>query len=232
MQTRITDQPAYILHRRDWQNSSLILDLFTLDYGSVSVIAKGGKASKSSPLLQPFFHLLICWSGRGELKTLVSIDGTPASICEKQYLPLLYINELLAAFLPREEADAELFSLYSELLNNIDSNFVEQQLREFERSMMAMLGYLPDTSLDATSGDAIADDRFYQFIASIGFVPCKDKDQNSISGQTIVAWNRKQYENKNVLQLAKTIMRCIIDFNLHGKKLKSREVYQQIKSRL
>jgi len=42
MQTRVTDQPAYILHRRDWQNSSLILDLFTLDYGCIGVLARGG----------------------------------------------------------------------------------------------------------------------------------------------------------------------------------------------
>ena len=232
MQTRITDQPAYILHRRDWQNSSLILDLFTLDYGCISVLAKGGKAGKSSGLYQPFSHLLVSWSGRGELKTLVSIDATPASTNEKHYLSLLYVNELLSAYLPRQEANPELFELYKDLLNNIDCTFGEQQLREFERSLMALLGYLPDTRLDATSGNAISASRFYQFIASSGFVPCEEKDQNAICGQTIIAWNQKQYQNKQVLQLAKTIMRCIIDFNLYGKKLKSRAIFQQIKSRL
>ncbi len=232
MQTRITDQPAYILHRRDWQNSSLILDLLTLEYGRVSVLAKGGKAGKSSALFQPFSELMISWSGRSELKTLVSIDGLPVLIDEKQYLPLLYINELISAFLPGQEADPGLFELYKNLLNNIDNNFGEQQLREFEHSMMGMLGYLPDTGVNAKSGDSIVEEQFYQFIATSGFVPCGEKDQNAIAGQTIIAWNRKQYQNKQVLQLAKTIMRCIIDFNLHGKKLKSRDIYQQMKNRL
>jgi DNA repair protein RecO (recombination protein O) len=232
MQARITDQPAYILHRRDWQNSSLILDLFTLDYGCISVLAKGGKAGKSAGLYQQFSNLLVSWSGRGELKTLVSIDATPASINEKHYLSLLYVNELLSAYLPRQEENPELFELYKDLLDNFDGNFGEQQLREFERSLMAMLGYLPDTRLDATSGDAISASQFYQFIASSGFVPCEEKDQNAICGQTIIAWNQRQYENEQVLQLAKTIMRCIIDFNLYGKKLKSRAIYQQIKSRI
>jgi DNA repair protein RecO (recombination protein O) len=231
MQTRVTDQPAYILHRRDWQNSSLILDLFTFDHGCISVIAKGGKASKSSALLQPFFHLLISWSGRSELKTLVSIDGSPAPIDEKQYLPLLYVNELLTAFLPRQEANPELFDLYRDLLNNIDPEFGEEQLRIFERSLMKMLGYLPDTHLDAESGDLIVSDQYYQFLASSGFVSCGEKDQNAICGRTIIDWNQKQYEDKRVLQMAKIIMRCIIDYNLHGKKLKSRGIYQQIKSR-
>ena len=232
MQTRVSDQPAYILHRRDWQNSSLILDLFTLDYGCISVLARGGKASKSSALFRPFFHLLISWSGRGELKTLVSIDCLPSSIDEKQYLPLLYVNELLTAYLPRQEATPELFDLYRHLLNKIDFNFGEEQLREFERSLMEVLGYLPDTRLDAESGKLVASDKYYQFIASSGFVQCAENDQNAICGHTIIAWNQKQYENNQVLQLAKTVMRCIIDFNLHGKKLKSRDVYRQIMSRI
>ena len=232
MQTRVTDQPAYILHRRDWQNSSLILDLFTLDHGCLSVLARGGKASKSSALFQPFYHLLISWSGRSELKTLVSIDGSSTPIDEKQYLPLLYVNELLTAFLPRQEPNPELFVLYRELITNAVRDFSEEQLREFEREMMKILGYFPDTSQDAESGESIMGDQFYQFIASSGFIPCEVKDQNAIGGHTIIDWNRNQYENQQVLQLAKTIMRCIIDFNLHGKKLKSRDIYQQIKSRI
>jgi DNA repair protein RecO (recombination protein O) len=232
MQTRVTDQPAYILHRRDWQNSSLILDIFTLDHGRLSILARGSKGGKSSALFQPFCHLLISWSGRSELKTLVSIDGSSTPIDEKQYLPLLYVNELLTAFLPQQDPNPELFDLYRELLNKAGCEFGEEQLREFERSMMKILGYLPDTILDAGSGETIKSDQYYQFIASSGFVSCGVKDQNAIGGHTIIAWNRKQYENKPVLGLAKTIMRCIIDFNLHGKKLKSRDIYQQIKSRI
>ncbi len=232
MQIRVTDQPAYILHRRDWQNSSLILDLFTLDHGCISVLARGGKQSKSVALFQPFIHLLISWAGRSDLKTLVSIDGRSAPADEKQYLPLLYVNELLNAFLPRQEANPEIFILYRELLTNLDCHFGEKQLREFERSLMKMLGYLPDTSLNAGSGELIASNDYYQFLASSGFVPCGEKDQNAIAGRTIIAWNQKQYEDRQVLHLAKTIMRCIIDFNLHGKRLKSRDIYHQIKSRV
>ena len=232
MQTRVTDQPAYILHRRDWQNSSLILDLFTLDHGCINVLVRGGKQSKSVALYQPFIHLLISWSGRGELKTLVSTDGRPAAVEEKQYLPLLYVNELLRVFLPRQDANPEIFNLYRELLNNLDSYFGEAQLREFERSLMNLLGYLPDTSLNAESGELITDNEFYQFIASSGFVPCGEKDQNAIAGRTIIAWNQKQYENRQVLHLAKSIMRCIIDYNLHGKRLKSRDIYHQIMNRI
>ena len=231
MQTRVTDQPAFILHRRDWQNSSLILDILTLDYGRLSLLAKGGKRSKSQALLQPFYQLVVSWSGRSDLKTLTSIDGNLIPVGESRYLPMLYVNELIISFLPLQESSPELFQLYGDLLQAAEQNFSEIHLREFEYSFMRQLGYLPDTGIEANSGKIIVKDQFYQFIATSGFVACSEGDKNAIKGELIIAWNHGQYQSKRVLQLAKKVMRCIIDFNLHGKKLKSRDIYLQIKGR-
>jgi len=229
METRVTDQPAFILHRRDWQNSSLILDLLTRDYGRVSLLAKAGKRSKSQALFQPFYQLVIGWSGRSELKTLIAVDGVAVPVVEDQYLPMLYINELIIAFLPVQESSPELFKLYRDLLYSADQNFSEIHLREFEYSLMRLLGYLPDTGVEAHSGEIIKEGHYYHFIASSGFVGCSDDEQNAIKGELINDWNQGRYQNRKVLQLAKTVMRCIIDFNLQGKRLKSRDVYLQIK---
>jgi len=38
---RISDEPAYVLHRYDWSESSLILEVFTRHYGRVALVAKG-----------------------------------------------------------------------------------------------------------------------------------------------------------------------------------------------
>ena len=57
MQTRVSDQPAFILRRREWRDTSLILDLFTLDYGCVSVIAKGARRNPGKLQYQPFVLL-------------------------------------------------------------------------------------------------------------------------------------------------------------------------------
>jgi DNA repair protein RecO (recombination protein O) len=231
MQTRVVDQPAFVLHRRDWQNSSLILDLLTLDFGRISVLAKGAKRSRSQALFQPFYQLVISWSGRGELKTLVAIDGSATPVGEQQYLSMLYVNELIIAFLPVQESSPELFRLYSDLLDNAGQDLSEMQLRSFERSLMKMLGYLPDTGVEAESGERIQAGGYYQFIASSGFVTCNKTDKNAISGELIIAWNLGQYDSRQVLQMVKTVMRYIIDFNLHGKTLKSRDIYRQIKGR-
>ena len=229
MQARISDQPAYLLHRRDWKDNSLILDLFTYDYGRVSVLAKGGKNSKSRGLYQPFCRLTVGWSGQRELKTLVGIEGSLVPVDERHYLTLLYVNELLSVFLPPHESAPELFERYELFLTQFDPLFAEACLREFERSAMKILGYLPDMNRDATSDLPIQAEGFYQFFASEGFVPCASGAGNTIVGALIIDWNNRQYENMGVMPLAKAIMRSIIDFNLQGKTLKSRDVFRQIK---
>ena len=229
MQTRITDQPAYLLHRRDWQNSSLILDLMTLEFGRLNLLAKGGRNSKHRGLFQPFNQLMVSWSGRRELKTLTSVDGCAVPVDERLYLPLLYINELIESFLPKFEPSPELFGLYGELLTHINIENTEAQLREFERATMGILGYLPDLHVEANQGLPIRGENYYLFQATVGFIACEANQVNAIEGEKIIAWNEKQYGDKAVSQIAKRIMRCIIDFNLHGKKLKSRDIYLQIK---
>ncbi|KRP36555.1 MAG: hypothetical protein ABS26_07410 [OM182 bacterium BACL3 MAG-120531-bin86] len=43
MDARIALQPAYVLHRIPFQNTSFIVDFFTVDYGRVRAVAKGAR---------------------------------------------------------------------------------------------------------------------------------------------------------------------------------------------
>jgi DNA repair protein RecO (recombination protein O) len=45
---RIADEPAYVLHRYDWSETSLILEVFTRHHGRVALVAKGAKRPTSS----------------------------------------------------------------------------------------------------------------------------------------------------------------------------------------
>jgi DNA repair protein RecO (recombination protein O) len=60
---RISDEPAYVLHRYDWSESSLILDVFTRNHGRIALVAKGAKRPSSSfrPILLPLqpLHMLL-----------------------------------------------------------------------------------------------------------------------------------------------------------------------------
>ena len=231
METRVTDQISFLLRRRDWQNTSLMLDFFTRDYGCIRAIAKGARRNAARASYQPFVMLSINWSGRHELKTLTAIEGQALPVGEENYLSLLYVNELIGALLPPGEPNPRVFASYLSLLQQSVEAIDEVNLRRFELELMQLLGYFPDVSLDATTGKAIRDDTHYQFVINRGFVACPDSARDSVSGQAVIDWAEGNYQLDSVLRLAKSVLRSTIDFNLHGKALKSRDVYLEMKRR-
>ena len=231
METRVSDQISFLLRRRDWQNTSLMLDFFTRDYGCIRAIAKGARRNAIRASYQPFVMLSINWSGRHELKTLTAIEGQALPVGEENYLSLLYVNELLGALLPQGEPNPRVFASYLSLLQQSVEAIDEVNLRRFELELMQLLGYFPDVSLDATTGKEIRDDKHYQFVINRGFVACPDSARDSVSGQVVIDWAEGNYQLDSVLRLAKSVLRSTIDFNLHGKALKSRDVYLEMMRR-
>ena len=143
---------------------------------------------------------------------------------EKNYLALLYVNELLTALLPQGEANPAIFASYQSLLQQSAGDIGEAGLRRFELELMQRLGYFPDLSRDAATGQEIQAETFYQFVINSGFVACDESARDSVSGQVVIDWIRGDYQQDSVLRLAKAVLRSTIDFNLHGKTLKSRDV--------
>ena len=231
MQARITDQTAFIMRRRDWRNTSLIVDLFTIDYGCVSALAKGARQSAAKSGYQPFVPLQVSWTGQHELKTLISIDSFNLPVDEHNYLALLYINELIVSFVPRGEANPEIFQAYLELLYQAETRLDPASLRRFELELISKLGYFPDISHDAESSEPIQAEVYYQFVIGSGFISCEESAVDSVKGQVIIDWNEQRYQQDNVGRLAKSVLRSTIDYNLHGKTLKSRDVSRQIMRR-
>ncbi len=231
MQTRVTDQPGYILRRRDWRDTSLILDVLTREHGCVSLLAKGARRATRRARYEPFVALSLSWSGRTDLKTLTGIEGETLAVDASNYLPLLYVNELISALLPRHEANDAIFDAYGELLARARTPVGEPELRRFELGLMRQLGYFPDISRDADSGARIDPAGRYRFELGAGFVACDAAARDAVAGRTVLDWLDGRYDEAPVLRLARSVLRATIDCNLHGKKLKSREVYAQIARR-
>jgi DNA repair protein RecO (recombination protein O) len=231
MEPRVTDQPAFILRRREWRNSSLILDVFSRDHGCQRLLAKGARRASAQANYQPFVMLNLNWIGRHELKTLTGIDGQALPIAEVNYFQLLYVNELISSLLPPAEANPEVFVAYLSLLQHSVLKLEESSLRIFELELLKCLGYLPDLEVEAASGEPIAAERQYQFAVNSGFLPCAPEDADSVGGQVVLDWCRGDYRQQAVQRLARTVLRSTIDFNLHGKSLKSRDVYAQVMRR-
>ena len=62
---RVLLQPAYVLHRRSYRETSFLVELFTPDHGRLTVVARGVRKSKSSiPRFIAAFCTLIGFMGR------------------------------------------------------------------------------------------------------------------------------------------------------------------------
>ncbi len=113
-------QPAFLLHKRPYRETSALVELLTLGHGRVRAVAQGVQrpGSRSRAQLQPFAPLHVTWVGEGELKRLRLMEsrGAAALLVGEGLLCGLYANELLTRTLPVELPVADVFAFYTALL--------------------------------------------------------------------------------------------------------------------
>lgn len=225
---------AFVLHSRPFKESSLIVELFTLDNGRFNVLARGVRGSKKTnkrALLQPFQPLSISWLGRSELKTLKSVEaeGLPLSLSGIPSMSGLYMNELLLKLLIHWDPHPDVFSIYHSSLKRLHQK--EQPsviLREFELNLLEELGYGVDWTSDSHGG-LIESDNDYGFIAEQGFIPLIQAPNNALkaSGKHILAVAENDWSTAGSLALVRKVCRVIIDPLVGYKELNSRKLLQQ-----
>ncbi len=240
MSQRVNDQAAYILHRRDYQDSSLILDLFTQDFGRISVLVKGAKKRKDIASFQIGNRLSVSWSGKSDLKILTQVDCRAINIPVEFLSGLFYANELLLYLLPKEDIYSELFKDYQQFLiqlshlNEDDSANDQQQfeslLRHFEINLLTELGTMLPLNVESDSGQAVEMDQFYNIDVSHGVTRALEQQRTAYnySGKELIAIQQGDLSTVKSLQVAKKILRQIIDLNLQGRTLQSRNFYQKL----
>lgn len=169
---RVSHEPAYVLHRYDWSESSLILEVFTRHHGRIALVAKGAKRPSSNfrPVLLPLQPLQLNYGGDAEIRTLKSAEWVGGHVMPtgEALLSGYYVNELLLRLLARDDAHEALFDAYAGVVEVLAGEHVGAQaatqaaaLRAFELLLMREVGLLP--SLDAetlTLSPLVADARY------------------------------------------------------------------------
>lgn len=222
---------AFLLHRRDYSNSSLLLECFTEQLGRFPAVAKGvtGRRKSASGLLQPFVPLQIEWRGRGEVKSLVSYepDGRMFRLEGTALFCGFYINELLMRLLQRNDPHEKLFRNYRELLKQLDASGInEASLRYFELDMLVELGYGIELTVNMEDGCPVEADRWYRFVQESGVIECPPETEHAISGQTLLSLASRSLEASWQLKEARNLLRTVLGFYLGDKPLKSRELFR------
>jgi DNA repair protein RecO (recombination protein O) len=178
---------AYVLHRYDWSESSLILDLFTRERGRVSVAAKGAKRpySQLRPVLLPFQRLHVAL-GRtaadesAEIHNLRQAEwaGGGPMLGGAALFSGFYLNELLMKLLARHDPHPELFDAYADTLPALaagDETLAQAALRAFELALLRETGVLPDLSLVTLTVQPVVDGGRYQLVPESGVVATREE---------------------------------------------------------
>ena len=173
-QPRVHDEPAYVLHRHDWSESSLILEVFSRRHGRVALVAKGVKrpTSQFRPVLLPLQPLRLGWGGDAEVRTLRSAQWQGGHVMPggDQLLAGYYLNELLLKLLARDDPHPALFDHYADAVLALAQGLEQQAavVRAFELLLLREAGLLPALDVECASLQPLLDGSHYQLEPDAG----------------------------------------------------------------
>jgi DNA repair protein RecO len=236
--------PAYVLHRYDWSESSLILDLFSRDQGRITVAAKGAKRpySQLRPVLLPFQRLLVVASRpakdeAADILTLRSAEwaGGQPMLGGSALFSGFYLNELLMKLLARHDPHPLLFDAYAATLPALgaaDDTLTQAALRAFEIVLLREIGLLPQLDEQTASGLAVAADAPYQLRPELGLVAWQ-QGEAALPGARWAALQQAldhgalaelQALCAQALPALKTTLRGLLHYHLGSPRLRTRDV--------
>lgn len=228
--SRVENEPAWVLHRRPWRESSLLIELFSHDHGRLAVVAKGARGARSAwrGLGEPFNPLRAGWLKRGEMGTLTALepDGEQRRLPGRALWCGLYANELLIRLIGRESPCPTLFVNYTVLLDELAAGQPQAAcLRRFEMALLDELGVVPDLCHEVLSGDAVLPDGRYHLEPESGVLPVASSTQSSVSGAALLMLAGVMVPQPAQSAEMRAVARRLIDHQLDGQTLKTRELF-------
>ncbi len=236
--SRVDQQPGFVLHAYAWRETSLIVETFTRDHGRVALVARGAKRPTSHfrGLLAPFAPLMLSWSGRNDIKSLVRAEwcGGLAPLRGDALLAGFYVNELLVRLLARADAHETLFARYTAALAALasDSGGHDAILRAFELELLRETGHAPafDHGADGLQLEA---DAVYRVDAERGLVRQARTDVGDdpacLPGSAALAISRGDFTLPGVATHAKLVLRHLIRYHLNGQPLNTRRILHDLR---
>lgn len=237
-------QPAFVLHRYDWSETSLILDLFTRGLGRVAVAAKGAKRpySQLRSVLLPFQRVQVSL-GRprddetAEVHTLRQAEwaGGAPMMSGASLFSGFYLNELLMKLLGREDPQPALFDAYAATLPGVAAGGDDEQaaLRAFELVLLQELGVLPALDRLTADGAPLQPQQAYVLRPDAGLWRAQGGIELGVRGDLLASMGEAlQSRDLAAVQAAcrpalgplKQQLRTLLHYHLGSSHLRSRQV--------
>jgi DNA repair protein RecO (recombination protein O) len=227
---RHDQQPVYVLHTYPFKETSLVVELFSQQFGRVAAIAKGARRPRAAMrgMLQSFQPLLATWSGKSELRNLHGVEwrGGLHALHGQALICGFYLNELMLRLLPREDPHEALFEHYQEALLMLAQDQPQSLvLRRFEKRLLQELGYALPLEHEADSTIPVEPDRLYCYVVERG--PVRQVGAQTgvqLHGKTLLDMVRDDYSDAQTLQQSKQLMRTLVSHYLGEQPLHTRQL--------
>ena len=225
---RVTLEPAYILHSREYRDTSRILDVFSARHGRLTLFARGARGPKSrlASLLMPFRALLLSWSGRGDAAQMIAAEphGESFPLPSRLVMSGFYLNELIISLTTRHDPQPQLFDDYAEALRRLSADSTpEPTLRVFEKRLLTTLGYGLEFPVDPQG--------FYRFHVGEGLAEVREDVPGAYSGRCLLALQDEDMRDAEALDVARRLLRQALDHCLEGRELRTRTVARSMSRR-
>ena len=227
---RVSGQPGFVLHSYPYKETSLIVEVFARDHGRIPLIAKGAKRPHSMlrGVLQTFQPLQLAWSGKSEVRTLVTAEwvGGMLPLERSALLCGFYLNELLVKLLARDDPHPVLFDRYVAALNQLAHDEPATiVLRQFELALLKETGIAGSLGEQAQSGAPVEPDGYYVVEPEHGPRQARASDTAPVvSGKTLLDMERGDYADPVTQQQSKFLMRHLLAYHLGGVPLNTRQI--------
>lgn len=244
---------AIVLSKRDFRETSLIVNFFTRDFGKLNGILKGirEEPAKFASNVEPFsYNEIIFYKKRNSpLHLVTAVDLKDNFGILRQNIFKMGISsimmELLGALMPSEEKNEEVFNLTLNCLKELERNHnPEKIIIIFKIKLLALSGFKPHFDSCVSCGSRILGEA--KFSVSQGGLLCagcygKDIRARSIfRGTTSSILHIEKNDFKNNLNLGinpqikkelDLILNSFLNFHLE-KELKSQKVLNKMEATL
>lgn len=237
VQSRISLQPAYVLHQYPYRDTSLLVEILSRDFGRIGVVCRGARSARfrQRGLLQPFTPLLFSWVSRGELATHTSVEpaGSLLKPVGEALFSGFYLNELLLRLLQRQDPHPALFSDYAAALGQLATGDVPRGLRVFEKRLLDELGYGLLLDREAETGQPLVPEKIYLYRLELGPVTAASAGSDDLvfPGRSLLSLCHDELSDPISLRDAKRLTQAALSLYLGGRPLKTRDVFRQLQPR-
>ena len=215
---------GFLIHTRDYRETSSILNIFTSQGGIESLIFKGKHTNKDRFKFSIFNEYSFTFNDKYSLPYLTKFELINQYVFDKKYYLLgLYVNELLYKTLKDGYDFDKVYIHYKEFLINLSetNDSLGRLALLFEKNLLQDLGY----EISLSENETLVNDKYYYYDYNEGFkLDLSLETRSSILGSDLESFFINTLTCEKTISNIRSIIRKIFiqiypDINLLGDKL-------------